>query len=114
MDIQEKIQSVIKEIEQAHEGENFTDFSGYGMANFEEVVETVMKYDNTNEFEVGYYQGAKFMGQELINYDNDQQELQACLSFALELLSEKEVEIYTKWTEADPKERKQIEESWEV
>ena len=50
MDIQEKIQSVIKEIEQAHEGENFTDFSGYGMANFEEVVDRVMdKYDIPNK-----------------------------------------------------------------
>jgi len=114
MDIQEKIQSVIKEIEQAHEGENFTDFSGYGMENFEEVVETVMKYDNTNEFEVGYYQGAKFMGQELINYDNDQQDLKEAHSFALELLSEKELEIYNKWSDASPEERKQIEDSWEV
>lgn len=114
MDIQEKIQSVIKEIEQAHEGENFTDLSGYGMANFEEVVETVMKYDNTNEFEVGYYQGAKFMGQELINYDNDLKDLKEAYSFALELLSEKELEIHNKWCDANPKERKAIEESWEV
>ena len=41
-------------------------------------------------------------------------DLKEAYSFALELLSEKELEIHNKWCDANPKERKAIEESWEV
>ena len=70
MDIKKKIEEIIQEVEKDHEGEMFTDLSGNGLKDFNEVIEFVMDCDNSNEFEVGFYQGVKFMGKELTNYVN--------------------------------------------
>lgn len=103
MNIKDKVAEIIQTIEDDHKGDMFTDHSGYGMKDFAEVVENVMNQDSTNEFDVGFYQGAKFMGTELINYDNDQKKKikDNSLSIALEIMTEDQVAEFIAKTEED-------------
>lgn len=114
MTLEKKIDELIKEIREDYDGENFTDLSGNGLRNFDEVIEYVMDCDSTNEFEVGFFNGAKYLGNKLNEFSKEVEKIKDSLSFALELLSEKEMEIFNSWDSANEKEKKVIRESWEV
>tara|TARA_B100001939_G_C16946293_1_gene620518 strand:+ start:910 stop:1245 length:336 start_codon:yes stop_codon:yes gene_type:complete len=67
-------------------------------------------------WEVGFLKGMEHIVKtfDIESYEKGREGLQEAYSFALELLSERELEIHNKWSDADPEERKHIEDSWEV
>jgi|TARA_B100001094_G_scaffold251263_1_gene249054 hypothetical protein len=103
MNIKDRVAQAIEQIEDDHKGDMFTDHSGYGMKDFAEVVENVMHQEASNDFDVGFYQGAKYMGRELINYDADQKKKvkDNSLSIALEIMTEDQVAEFIQKTEGE-------------
>jgi hypothetical protein len=57
---QKLIKSEIDEV-----NEEFTDFSGNGLKNYDEIEEWVMSVDNSNEFTVGFIKGVEHAVKEL-------------------------------------------------
>ena len=83
----------------------------------EETIQRVMDSDsNTNnleEFEVGFIKGQE----DLERYSNNNldkfvEDLKEGMEFALELLSKRELNIWEKWTEADPHVKTWIRDNW--
>jgi len=114
MTLNEKIEELIQEIREDFEGENFTDLSGMGLRNFDEVLEYVMDCDATNEYDAGFYNGAKYLGNQLNKFSKEIETIKESLSFALELLSSKELEIFNSWDSAKGKEKEDIRQNWEI
>lgn len=64
MNLFETGQKLIKsEIDEVNE--EFTDFSGNGLKNYDEIEEWVMSVDNSNEFTVGFIKGVQHAVKEL-------------------------------------------------
>lgn len=83
----------------------------------EETIQRVMDSDsNTNsleEFEVGFIKGQEDLERYYNkNLDSVVEDLMSSLEFAVELLSKRELNIFDKWTEADPHVKTWIRDNW--